>query len=407
MDLDRFKEINDRLGHFIGDQLLIGIADRFKLCLRTTDTLTRLESHTIARIGGDEFVILLDGIKGRDGASRVAERLQEALSEPFNLDGQEVQMTASIGIAFNETESENADHLLRDADAAMYFAKATGKARHEVFNKRMHEAATARVQRGKDLQRAIDNAEFAVVYQPIIDLRSGRLSGFEVFARWEDPTRGEISPVVFIADAEETGVIIQLGEWVLEEACRQLQEWRRDLARAKTLCLNVNVSKRQVADSTLVDTVQRILGATKVPGKRLKLEITESAIMESPDSIAQILRRLKALGVEIHMDDFGTGYSSLSYLHRFPLDVLKIDRAFMSTLSVDNNYAEVIHTVVAMARTLNMEVTVEGVETKEKLQQLRNLRCHYAQGYYFSTPLDAEAARQVILDEPEWLKTAA
>ncbi len=407
IDIDGFKEVNDRLGHINGDQLLISIAERFGQCLRDVDTVTRLQSNTIARIGGDEFVVLLDGIKARPDARQVAERLQETLAEPFRLLDNEVQITASIGIAYNEGESKKADHLLRDADTAMYYAKATGKARSEVFDKKMHAAATARLQVGNELRRAIENREFKLVYQPIICLKTGRLSGFEALARWEDPERGEISPVEFIPDAEETGVILQLGQWVIEEACRQLRAWQEQVGRRRKLSVSVNVSKQQVAQRGLVDTVGRILSSTGVPGSCLNLEITESAIMEKPESIAEVLARLKDLEVEIHMDDFGTGYSSLSYLHRFPLDVLKIDRAFVSMLSANHNYAEVINTVVAMAHALNMKVTVEGVMTIEQLVQLKALKCNYAQGYYFSEPLEAPAATAIIRSEPKWLKSAA
>ncbi len=407
LDIDRFKEVNDSLGHFVGDQLLVAIAERLQNCLRGTDSLSRVESNTIARIGGDEFVVLLDGISDRADASSVAERVQEVISEPFRLHGHEVFTSASIGIAFNELECEKADHLLRDADTAMYYAKAAGKARYEVFNKAMHDEAMARLQRGKDLKDAIRNQEFEVAYQPIISLKTGRLAGFEALARWEHPDRGVVSPVEFIADAEETGVIIQFGDWILEEACKQLRTWHDELRAEPSLAMSVNVSKRQVAELESVDRVKQILTRTGVAGSNLKLEITESVIMENPDSIAEVLRQLKELGVQIHMDDFGTGYSSLSYLHRFPLDVLKIDRAFMSTLSADNNYADVVHTVVAMAHTLKMQVTVEGVETQDQLLQLMALDCDYAQGYYFSEPVSAEAAGAIIKAEPDWLRSAA
>ncbi|MHC4415004.1 MAG: putative bifunctional diguanylate cyclase/phosphodiesterase [Planctomycetota bacterium] len=406
LDIDRFKEVNDSLGHFVGDQLLISIAERLQHCLRSTDSVTRVESNTIARIGGDEFVILLDGIGVRADASLVAERVQEVLAEPFHLHGQEVFTTASIGIAFNEIECDKADHLLRDADTAMYYAKAAGKARHEVFNKRMHDQAMSRLKLGNDLRRAVENEEFSVGYQPIVSLRTGRLSGFEVLARWAHPERGNVSPVEFIAHAEETGQIVPLGHWVLEQACRQLRAWQDDVDKGLKLSVNVNVSKRQVAEPGMVDRVQRTLRSTGLAGTHLKLEITESVIMENPDSITEVLERLKQIGVEIHMDDFGTGYSSLSYLHRFPLDVLKIDRAFMGTLSANNDYADVVRTVVAMAHILNMQVTVEGVETQDQLTQLMGLDCDYAQGYYFSPPLDAEAAREIIVSQPTWLKAA-
>lgn len=407
LDIDRFKEVNDSLGHFVGDQLLVAIAERLQHCLRGTDTLTQVESNTVARIGGDEFVVLLDGITAREDASQVAQRVQDVIAEPFQLQGQEVFTTASIGIAFNEIECEKADHLLRDADTAMYYAKAAGKARHEVFNKKMHDEAMSRIQLHSDLRRAVENQEFDIGYQPIISLATGRLSGFEVLVRWYHPERGAVNPADFISHAEETGLIVELGKWVLERSSRQLREWFDEGLGSPDLAVSVNVSKRQVAEPGLVDEVARILKASGLAGRNLKLEITESVIMENPDSITEVLERLKELEVEIHMDDFGTGYSSLSYLHRFPLDVLKIDRAFMSTMGANNDYADVVNTVVTMAHTLNMQVTVEGVETRDQLAQLIQLGCDFAQGFLFSRPITAEEARKLIVKEPAWLKDAA
>jgi diguanylate cyclase (GGDEF)-like protein len=407
MDIDRFKEVNDSLGHFVGDQLLVAIAERLQQCLRGTDSLTRVESNTVARIGGDEFVVLLDGIRDRADASAVADRVQEVLSEPFRLQGHEVFTTASIGIAFNEIECEKADHLLRDADTAMYYAKAAGKARHEVFNKKMHDEAMSRLKLHSDLKRAVEHNEFHVFYQPIISLRDGTLQGLEVLVRWDHPEHGSVNPADFISHAEDTGLIVKLGRWVLEQACWQLRAWR-DLGHAQeTLSVSVNVSKRQVAQPGFVEDVRRTLREHRLEGRQLALEITESVIMENPDSIAEVLEQLKDIGVEIHMDDFGTGYSSLSYLHRFPLDVLKIDRAFVSSMSDNTDYADIIHTVVALAHTLNMRVIVEGVETERQLARLMVLDCDFAQGYYFSKPLDAKSAGGILVSEPKWLKPAA
>lgn len=407
LDVDRFKEVNDSLGHFVGDQLLVAIADRLQRCLRSSDTLARVESNTIARIGGDEFVVLLDGIKARSDASIVAQRIQEVLAEPFHLHDHEVFTSASIGIAFNEIECNKADHLLRDADTAMYHAKAAGKARHEVFNKQMHAEAMSRLELGNDLRRAVENQELDIAYQPIICLKTGRLTGFEGLARWEHPQRGFISPVKFITHAEETGLIVQLGQWILQQACQQLRAWQDQFHRDRSLSISVNVSKRQVAEPGFVEAVQQVLNSTGIDGRNLKLEITETVIMENADSIAEVLERLKELDVEIHMDDFGTGYSSLSYLHRFPLDVLKIDRAFVGTMSANHDYADVVHTVVSLAHTLNMQVTVEGVETLDQLVKLMAVGCDYGQGFYFAEPMNAEAAKKIISSEPEWLKSAA
>ena len=407
LDVDRFKEVNDSLGHFVGDQLLVAIAERLQECLRGTDTLSCVDSNTVARIGGDEFVVLLDGIAEREDASVVAERVQLSLAEPFRLQGHEVFTTASIGIAFNEPGCDKADYLLRDADTAMYYAKAAGKARHEVFNTQMHAEAKSRLQFHNDLKRAVDNEDFDIHFQPIISLSTGGICGCEALARWEHPDRGMVDPVEFIAHAEETGVIVKLGHWILHRACRQLKEWRDDGVIDAAVTMSINVSKRQVAERGFVDDVRKTLREFSLDGSSLNIEITESVIMDNPDSIAEVLKQLKELGVEIHMDDFGTGYSSLNYLHRFPLDVLKIDRAFLGTKSLENEYADVVQTVVALAHTLNMQVIVEGVETEQHLQKLLALNCDFAQGFYFSKPLTEADARELLASKPTWLKHAA
>ncbi|MCH8823871.1 MAG: EAL domain-containing protein [Planctomycetes bacterium] len=407
LDVDRFKEVNDSLGHTAGDQLLIAIANRLVSCLRQGDTLSRSESNTISRIGGDEFVILLDGIKARSDASIVAERLQEALSVPFDLEGRSIVSTASIGIAFNELDYDSPDHLLRDADAAMYYAKAAGKARHEIFNKQMHAEAMARLELSADLRHAFENQEFVVYYQPIVTLSSGHISGFEALVRWNHPTKGLIAPLNFIGHAEETGLIVQLGQWVLNQACHQLKQWHDELDLDFPLSMSVNVSKRQVAEPGLVDVVKKVLEETKLDGEYLRLEITESVIMANADTVTVVLNQIKELGVQLYMDDFGTGYSSLSYLHRFPIDVLKIDREFMSTMNANKNYAGVVHTVVVLAHNLNMEVIVEGVETKDQLAQLIALDCDKAQGFYFSEPLPADQSRRLLQKRPHWIQESA
>lgn len=407
LDVDRFKEVNDSLGHTVGDQLLISIARRLESCLRQGDTFSRAESNTISRIGGDEFVILLDGIKARTDASIVAERLQEALSVPFALEGRSIVSTASIGIAFNELEYDSPDHLLRDADAAMYYAKAAGKARHEIFNKQMHAEAMARLELSEDLRRAFEKDEFVVFYQPIVTLATGQICGLEALVRWNHPTKGLIAPLDFIAHAEETGLIVQLGEWVLTQACLQLKQWHNEIDLDVQLTISVNVSKRQVAEPGLVDLVKNVLKETKLSGEFLQLEITESVIMANAETVTTVLKQIKELGVQLYMDDFGTGYSSLSYLHRFPIDVLKIDREFMSTMNANKDYAGVVQTVVVLAHNLNMEVIVEGVESKDQLAQLISLDCDKAQGFFFSKPLPAKEITQMLLKRPHWIKDAA
>ncbi len=407
IDVDQFHEANTAGGRVFGDHLVIAVADRLKQGMVDAADEFGVECSTLARIGGDEFVVLLDGMSDRDHAEQIAQRLHERLSEPFEVQGRKRKLSASIGIALHEEEIESAEELIRNADAAMHFAKAGGKGRYSVFRPGMQDEVTAREETGTRLRAALDKGEFHVVYQPIVSLRTGRLSGFEALARWDSPERGAVSPVEFIADAEDSGVIVQLGRWVLEQACRQMRVWRDEFPQKRSMAMSVNVSRQQLAQPEFVDHVQEILRETGVDSTSLKLEITESVIMENPDSVAEALRRLKTLGAEIHMDDFGTGYSSLSYLHRLPIDVLKIDRAFMSSLSANNDYSDVVHTVVALARTLQMQVTVEGVEAEDQLTRLQALDCDYAQGYLFSKPMKAEAAAEMIDADRRWLTAAA
>jgi len=315
--------------------------------------------------------------------------------------------SASIGIAFNELEYDAPDNLLRDADAAMYYAKAAGKARHEIFNKQMHAEAVARLQLGTELRRAVENDELVVWYQPIINLRNGRIGGFEALVRWNHPQRGLVSPLEFISRAEETGLVVQLGEQVLEQACSQIRAWQDEFALEASLAVSVNVSKRQVAEPGLVQTVKEVLERTGIDGRCLKLEITETVIMANPDSITEVLHQLRELGVQIHMDDFGTGYSSLSYLHRFPIDVLKIDREFMSTMNANKDYAGVVRTIVVLAHNLNMEVIVEGVETSDQVSKLVALDCDQAQGFYFAEALDPDKAKELLMSRPHWIPASA
>ena len=307
-----------------------------------------------------------------------------------------------MGIALAEDGAETAEELMRNADAAMHFAKAGGKGRLVVFRPGMSDEVSARDDRAAALRRALDLGHFSVVYQPIVSLETGRICGFEALTRWDDPDRGPVSPVEFIPEAEETGVIVELGRWVLRQACRQLNSWQGELADGRHLSIAVNVSQHQLAHPTFVKEIRQVLRETGIKAADLKLEITESVIMEKPDEVADVLGQLRALGTEIHMDDFGTGYSSLSYLHRLPIDVLKIDRAFMNSLSANTDYADVVHTVVALARTLRMRVTVEGVESEEQLVQVRALGCDFAQGFYFSEPVEPDEARAMLVAKRRW-----
>ncbi|HYO63890.1 MAG TPA: EAL domain-containing protein [Pyrinomonadaceae bacterium] len=390
LDLDRFKVINDSLGHMLGDQLLVGIARRLEACLRPGDT--------VARLGGDEFVVLVEDIADTNDAAEIAGRIQEELSQPFNLGGHEVFTTVSIGIAPSSAGYERAEDLLRDADTAMYRAKTLGKKRYEIFDRAMHDRALKLLQLETDLRRAVDRAEFALHYQPIISLDSGRVRGFEALVRWVHPERGFISPDDFIPVAEETGLIIPIGQWVLEEACRQARAWQESHPSDLPLTISVNLSGKQFSQPDLIERVRGVLRETNLDARHLKLEITESMVMENIETAVEMLTQLRALGVEISIDDFGTGYSSLSYLHRFPINTLKIDRSFVSHMTENTENAEIVRTIITLARSLEMDVVAEGVETAEQLQQLKDLDCDYAQGFLFSKPLPREAASS-FLDE--------
>ncbi len=388
LDLDRFKVINDSLGHMIGDQLLIAIARRLETCLNQHDT--------VARLGGDEFTILLENIQQDSDATKIAERVQQALSTPFNLSGHEVFTSASIGITLSSTEFDRPEDLLRGADIAMYRAKAQGKACHEVFDTDMHTHVVALMQLENDLRRAVERQDFELYYQPIVALATGRIMGFEALVRWQHPEQGVISPAKFVPIAEETGLIIPLGQWVLREACRQLKRWQDEFASEPPLTISVNLSSRQFSQPSLINQIRQILTDTGVDAHCLKLEITESAIMENTESAMDMLLQLKAMGIQLSVDDFGTGYSSLGYLYRFPMDVLKIDRSFVSRVDVDGEKLELVRTIITLAWNLGMDVVAEGVETTKQLAQLKALKCEYAQGYLFSKPLTRTDAAKLI-----------
>jgi diguanylate cyclase (GGDEF)-like protein/PAS domain S-box-containing protein len=392
LDLDRFKLVNDSLGHTIGDQLLVALADRLKKCLRSGDTF--------ARLGGDEFTILLDDIKGMDDVTYIVDRIHKEMTLPFNFSGYEVITSASIGIALNANSYELPEEILRDADTAMYRAKALGKARSEVFGKDMHTLAVARLQLEMDLRRAIERQEFRLHYQPIIFLETGKIHGFEALVRWQHPDRGLIHPAEFIPVAEETGLIVFLGQWVLREACHQMHIWQEQSSNNFSLTISVNLSRKQFAQPNLVEQIEQILQETKLDPRNLSLEITESIVMENAEAATSMLLHLGALGMQLHMDDFGTGYSSLSYLHRFPINTLKIDRSFISRIGNDAENLEIVQAIMTLAHSLGMKVTAEGVETAEQLAQLRVLKCEYVQGYFFSKPVNSEMAKALIAKEP-------
>ena len=387
LDLDRFKNINDSLGHTHGDLLLVAFAERLERTLRPIDTL--------ARFGGDEFAILLSGMSDATDAVRVAQRIQDELSQPFVLDKNSAFATASIGIALSSSGYDRPDDILRDADIAMYRAKENGKARYEVFDHGMHARAVSRLQLESDLRQAIERNEFCVYYQPIVSLETGRLAGFEALVRWNHPRRGLVSPADFIPVAEETGLIVPIGEWVLNEACARVRQWQIDSPSHRSLSLSVNLSARQVAQPDLLNRIKEALENSKLNSHCLKLEITESVVMENAEAAAQMFKQLRSLGVQLSIDDFGTGYSSLSYLHRFPLNYLKIDRSFVSRLTTDNDNA-IVRTISTLARNLGMEVIAEGIETEEQFQQLKMLGCEYGQGYLFSRPVANEGVDHLL-----------
>jgi diguanylate cyclase (GGDEF)-like protein len=393
LDVDRFKNINDSLGHSAGDLMIKEMARRIAHCLRLGDTP--------ARIGGDEFTVLLDDIADASDATRVAERFQQELSQPFALDGHEVVPSVSVGIALSTTGYERAEDVLRDADIAVARAKVLGTGRREIFDTAMHERALRLLRLESDLRRALERQAFEVYYQAIVSLKTGRLSGFEALARWQHPARGMISPGEFIPIAEDTGLIIPMDQWVLGEACRQMNEWQERLGADLPLFISVNLSSKQFSSSDLVEQVQRAFQSSNYEPRKLKLEITESAIMDNSESASHMLARLRELGIQLSIDDFGTGYSSLSYLHRFPLDTLKVDRSFVSRMD-DQGEVEIVRAIITLAQNLAMNVIAEGVETPEQLALLRELKCDYGQGYFFSRPLTAIDAWELIQRNPEW-----
>jgi diguanylate cyclase (GGDEF)-like protein len=395
LDLDRFKWINDSLGHLAGDELLVIVANRLESCMRASDVVSRFSDRcTIARFGGDEFVILLRGISDPEHAGHVAERILGVLSEPLTLQGQEVSVSVSIGIAIGNHDAASADDLLRDADTAMYQAKTLGKSRWCQFDQSMRVQAVERLALEADLRRGLKDGEIQVYYQPIVALPSGRIEGFEALLRWEHPIRGLVSPTDFVPIAEETGFIVELGSWVLLEACRQLKTWQCKYSKQSPMFMSVNVSSKQFADPGLVDNVLSCLEQSGIDANCLKLEITESAIMRNPELAAQTFKELRDIGVHISLDDFGTGYSSLSYLQQLPIDTLKIDRSFIERLEECSQSQEIVRTIISLAHSLGMKVTAEGIERNIQHSKLHEIACETGQGYLYSRPVS-----QISIDE--------
>ena len=379
IDLDRFKNVNDSLGHLIGDRLLIAISMRLRECMRPTDT--------VARLGGDEFIILVEGEFDPGEVTRIAERIHERFGEPFEISGNLIYSSASIGILNASPNHLSSEDMMRDADTAMYSAKRAGKARHEVFDEEMHAAARETLQLETDLRKAVENEEFTVRYQPIFELSSGKLFGLEALARWEHPDLGKVPPSKFVPLAEEIGWIDQLGEQVMRKACSQIKKMIGEHGGLGNVKLSVNLSSRQFANPDMVDRVSEILDETRFPADRLKLEITESVFFEYQDRALEMLDRLCKLGVETDIDDFGTGYSNLSYLVRLPISTLKIDRSFVGMMAESPANREVIRTVILMARNLGLKVVAEGIETEEQRDALTYLGCDLGQGFLFAKPM--------------------
>ena len=390
LDLDRFKDVNDSLGHLVGDRLLIAIAERLQKGLRTTDS--------VARLGGDEFVILIEDITDYQGATRVAQWIHEQLAEPYEMFENEVLVTTSIGIVFNNQEYNSPEDMLRDADIAMYYAKANGKARYEIFDPVMRIRIMERLALESELRQAIGRNELAVYYQPIVSLESGQLMGFEALVRWQNPARGLLRPAEFIHLAEETGLIIEIDRWVLREACLQMSEWKRNFPEALPLTISVNMSGRYITQPDLIPTIARVLNETGLNPENLKLEITENAIMENNQATREAFARLQSIGIQIQIDDFGIGYSSLGYLSQFPVNALKIDQSFVSKMDEDSSHMKIVQAIVSLTHRLGVGVIAEGLETSSQLEQLRALNCGYGQGYLISEPLDHESA-QLLLSE--------
>lgn len=385
IDLDRFKIINDSLGHLVGDKLLMAIAKILSEDLRTMDT--------VARLGGDEFVILLDDIYSLQDAIIVSDRLQEKFKMPLYLEGQSIFTSASIGIALSSSGYQNSSEILRDADIAMYRAKEKGKARSEIFDQSMYIQSLKTIELEHNLRLALENQEFDLHYQPIIALENNSLAGFEALIRWQHPQHGFISPLDFIPLAEDTGLIVAIGDWVLTQACQQLATWQqqyRGIPGIASLKVSVNVACQQFQKPDFISKLEQILLKTNLKPSCLRLEITETVLVNSETNTQETLSEIKKRQIKLSIDDFGTGYSSLSYLRRLPIDNLKIDRSFIGNINSDTESLEIVKTIITLAHTLEMDAIAEGVETKEQLQQLKALGCEFAQGYLFAKPLDAK-----------------
>jgi diguanylate cyclase (GGDEF)-like protein len=388
IDLDRFKMINDSHGHNVGDLFLQAIAKILQSCLRSIDT--------VARLGGDEFTILIDDIKNVNEALIVADRIFNKFLSPVIINGDAIFPSASIGIVVITPDYENCVDLLRDADIAMYRAKSLGKGRYTLFDQQMYEQTLRLTQLESELHYALEHQEFELYYQPIVCLETEKLSGFEALIRWKNPKRGFISPIEFIPLAEDTGLIVAIGDWVMRESCQQLQKWLHKFPEAASLKMSINLASHQIREPDLLDKLDNILIETCLDGSSIRLEITESTLMDQGEQTIHKLAQLRARNIQLSIDDFGQGYSSLSYLHRFPINILKIDRAFVNQMTDGGENIEIVRTITMLAHTLNMSVVAEGVETVQQAEILKSLGCEFGQGYLYSRPLPAAIAEQAI-----------
>jgi PAS domain S-box-containing protein len=402
IDVDEFKIFNDSLGHSHGDELLVQVGQRLTASLRGMDLVSRTArpgspapDDTLARLGGDEFTVLLDDIRDPSDAIRVAQRIQEKMAAPFVIEGQEAVISVSVGIALSTSAYIAAEDVLRDAEIAMYRAKQAGKARCELFDPAMHEAAVKRLRLETDMRKALESDEFKVYYQPIVSLQNGRILGFEALSRWQRPT-GIVPPIEFIEVADETGLIIPLNRQLMQNAARQLHTWQTQFPSNPPLSMSVNITSKQFAQPGLVAEIEKILTEAKVSPSSFQMEITETITMADPTRAETLLSELRALGVRISIDDFGTGYSSLSRLQRFPVDSLKIDRAFISRMNNDAESHAIVSLIITLAHSLRMKVVAEGTETEDEVNRLKELNCEMAQGYFFSKPVEVESIEQLL-----------
>lgn len=393
LDLNRFKTINDSLGHSMGDRLIKEVGTRLAGIVR--------EQDMVARFSGDKFGIILNDLLTRDEATSFAERLAKRLAEPYTLDGRQVFTSAKVGIAYGNSKYPEAEDILRDADIAMYYAKDNNE-NYVIFDQKMHIRAVTRLQLETDLRFAIERNEFELYYQPIIALDTASLTGFEALVRWNHPQRGIIPPNEFIPISESTGLIIPMTVQILHSACKQVVEWQKNIANDQPLSMSVNLSGKHFASPILAEQIKTVVKETGIDPSQLKLELTESAIMENAETAILMLKQIKETGVQVSIDDFGTGYSSLSYLHRFPIDLLKVDRSFVSAMEENTENGEIVRTVIALAKALNLKVVAEGIESVHQFHQLRILGCEYGQGYLFAKPLPVLEIERLLNDSGRW-----